>query len=139
MDIYVSVKSAGKRKAFLDKKPYTVSNDILTLKDLITDIVKIEVSSYNSKNQGESLVNFLTESEIAEQKTIGKVGFGRIYSDKKADEEEAIENALRCFEDGLFKAFKNDDELCSLDEEINLKENDVLTFIRLAFLAGSLW
>lgn len=139
MDIYVSIKSAGKKKAFLDKKVYTVSDNILTLKDLITDIVKIEVSSYNSKDDGERLVNFLTESQIEEQKTVGKIGFARVYSDKKVDEEEAIINALECFQDGLFKVFKNDDELCSLDEEINLKENDVLTFIRLAFLAGRLW
>lgn len=139
MNIYVSVKSVGKRKPFLEKKVYTLSNNIDTLQSLITEIVKIEVSNYNKKEQGESFVKFLTEKEIDEQKTVGKIGFGRVYSDKKADEQKAIQNAIECFEDGLFKVFKNDDELCLLNEEINLKENDVLTFIRLTFLAGSMW
>lgn len=43
------------------------------------------------------------------------------------------------FKDGLFRIFLNDNELSSLEENINLQENDKLTFIRLTMLSGRIW
>ena len=43
------------------------------------------------------------------------------------------------FNDGLFRIFLNDNELSSLEEKINLQENDELTFIRLTMLSGRIW
>ncbi len=85
------------------------------------------------------LVPFLTESEISDQSTAGKIGFGRIYSDKKADSKKAVETALQGFEDGLFRIIIGDVEATELDEPLTIHENDILTFIRLTFLAGRLW
>ena len=53
--------------------------------------------------------------------------------------DKAVDNALQSFEDGLYRVFLNDDELERLDEEIDVKENDTLTFIRLTMLAGRMW
>ena len=43
------------------------------------------------------------------------------------------------FNDGLFRIFLNNNELSSLEEKINLQENDKLTFIRLTMLSGRIW
>ena len=81
----------------------------------------------------------MTAQEIVDQAESGRVGFGRIFSDKKADFEAAAENALQCFEDGLVRVFQNEDELEGLDSPIEIREGDRFTFIRLTFLAGRLW
>lgn len=43
------------------------------------------------------------------------------------------------FNDRLFRIFLNGNELSSLEEKINLQENDKLTFIRLTMLSGRIW
>ena len=139
MQVLINVKSIGKRKPALAKEPYELPDNIETLKDLITTIVTKEVDKYNEGGIDEMLIPFLTEAEIADQSTVGKVGFGRLYSEKKANLEKSIEIALEAFVDGLFKVVINETEVEGLDTQVNLKENDVLTFIRLTFLAGRMW
>ena len=139
MQVFVNVKSIGKRRPALAKKPYELPDNIKTLSDLITTVTRQEVEMYNERGVDEMLIPFLTEAEIADQSNIGKVGFGRLYSEKKADLEKAIDTALEGFVDGLFKVVINETEIEDLDTQVNLQENDVLTFIRLTFLAGRMW
>jgi len=47
--VFVNVKTIGKRKPALSATPYALSKDVRTLRDLITFVVKNEVSLYNSK------------------------------------------------------------------------------------------
>jgi hypothetical protein len=82
---------------------------------------------------------FITEQETADMSEVGKVSFGNKYNEKKANSEKSVEVALQGFEDGLFKVLIGDTEIERLDSTVNLKENDVLTFIRLTFLAGRRW
>jgi len=138
MNIYLKIKSVGKRHPILDTL-YTLPDDITTLRQLIETVVRQEVEKYNNRGIDNMLVPFLTESEISDQSTAGKIGFGRIYSDKKADSKKAVETALQGFEDGLFRIIIGDVEATELDEPLTIHENDILTFIRLTFLAGRLW
>jgi len=139
MQVFINVKSIGKRKPVLTKVPYELLSDIKTLKDLITTVVTKEVEKYNERGVDEMLIPFLTAAEITDQSTVGKVGFGRLYTDKKADLEKAITVALEAFEDGLFKVVINEVEIEGLDTQVSLQEHDMLTFIRLTFLAGRMW
>ena len=139
MDVYVKLKSVGKRRPVLENTPYTLPDGISTLRQLIKAVVRQEVEKYNSRGTENMLVPFLTEDEISDQSTTGKVSFGRLYSDKKADPERAVETALLGFEDGIFKVLIGDKEATGLDSPIEIMEGDILTFIRLTFLAGSLW
>ena len=139
MQVFINVKSIGKRKLALIREPYELPEDIKTLKDLITTVASQEVEKYNARGVDEILIPFLTVAEITDQATVGKVGFGRLYSEKKANLEKSIETALEAFVDGLFKVVINETEIEDLDTEVNLKENDVLTFIRLTFLAGRMY
>ena len=139
MNIYIKLKSAGKRRLVLDNAPYTLPEGISTLRQLIETVVRQEVEKYNNRGADNMLMPFLTETEIADQSTVGKIGFGRLYSDKKADPDKAVETALQGFEDGLFRVIIGDTEATGLDEPLAIRENEVLTFVRLTFLAGRLW
>ncbi len=139
MNIYIKLKSVGKRRPVLDSTPYTLPDGIATLRQLIEAVVRQEVEKYNSRGMDNMLIPFLTEDEISDQSAVGKIGFGRIYSDKKADPQKAVETAIQGFEDGLFRVVINDVEATELDMPLSINENDTLTFIRLTFLSGRLW
>jgi len=139
MNVFIKLKSAGKRRPVLDSISYALPDGISSLRQLIETVVRQEVQKYNSRGTENILVPFLTESEIADQSTVGKIGFGSLYSDKKASPEKAVETALQGFEDGLFRVIVEGKEAADLDETLDLQENDTLTFIRLTFLAGRLW
>ena len=139
MKLFVQAKTAGKRRPALEKREYTLPDGIFTLQDLILAVVDAEVAAYNAKGTDAVVTRFLTEAEMEDGATQGKVGFGRIYSDKKADSTKAREIALQAFEDGLFRVFVNENERSVLSESAALSEGDTLTFIRFAFLSGRLW
>ena len=137
--IFVRVKALGKKKDILIPTEYTIPEGIVSLRMLLTAIVEQEVNAYNQKDMDVQMLPFLTQEQLDDQAATGKVSFGRIYSDKKADAPKAVANAIQCWEDGLVRVFQNDVELEKLDDLIQIRENDVFTFIRLTFLAGSMW
>ena len=139
MKVYVKLKSFGKRRPILDGISYIIPDGVITVKQLIEAIVVQEVDKYNERGVDEMLIPFLTEEEIENQSSVGKVGFGRLYSDKKVQPKKAKKTALLGFEDGLVRVLINDIEVVDLDEIITINENDSLTFIRLTFLSGRLW
>ena len=69
----------------------------------------------------------------------GKVAYGDPMDDRKADEEKAVENALQCFDDGIVALFADGVRYTNRKEQIPLKEQSVVTFVRLTFLAGRMW
>ena len=139
MKILVQMKAAGRKRPALENVPYELPDCTATLRELLTALVDMEVKRYNEKGTDVQMIPYLTKEEVEDQAASGKVGFGRIYSEKKADPVKAAENALQCFEDGLVRVFLEDQELTGLDEAICLKEGSRLTLIRLTFLAGRLW
>jgi len=139
MNIFINLKSTGKRKPILNKSPYQIPENITTLQQLIETITRQEVAAYNSRGVDNMLIPFLHETNISNQAEAGKIGFGRLYSEKKADPDQSVKVALQGFEDGLFKVLIGENELLELDDPVDIHEGDVLTFIRLTFLAGRLW
>ena len=139
MNVFVNLKSISKRKKGLERIPYTLPDGIGTLRGLIDAIVRLETATYNARGTDHMLVDFLTEDKIEDKATVGKVDFGRLYSENKADPERASAVAMQGFEDGLFRVLVNDAEASGLDAPLILREGDVLTFIRLTFLSGRLW
>lgn len=139
MEIYVRVKALGKRRDILAPTPYEIPDGIGSLRRLLTAVAQQEADRYNSKETDVQLIPFLTQQELEDQARAGKVSFGTIHSDKKADPQKAIENVLRCWEDGLVRVFMNGEELMQLDAPIEIPDGAVFTFMRLTFLTGSMW
>ena len=139
MKIFVNVKQIGKRKNKIDKKKYEISEKITTVKELLTEFVTINVNEFNNGFTENDIVPYLTDEKINDLSDAGKISFGVDYNGQKQDLEKAVENALQSYEDGIYRVFVNDEEMREIDCEINLKENDELTFVRLTMLAGRMW
>ncbi len=139
MQIHICVKQLGKKKKIIDHVPFTLDILPTTAKELITAIVKRNVAEYNEKKVEQPLFVHLTDEQISNQLSIGKVSFGATYNENKQDVQKAIDNALICFEDGIYKLFINETEIDSLEHELSINENDSVMFIKLTMLAGRLW
>lgn len=139
MRVFVSVKQAGKRKECITKKELVLEETPPNLIALIEIIIRINVKEYNDKSIEPSIIKYLLNDEIEAKANTGKVGFGALQVHQEVDADKAVDTALLAFEDGLFRVFIGDIEIQSLNEDISIKENDVLTFIRFTMLAGRVW
>lgn len=139
MKIFVNVKQLGKRRNAVEEKELLLEHVPATTADLIIAIVIQQVQEYNERLEQNDLLKYLTDEEIQEKATSGKVSFDVNYNGLSANAGIAIRNALQSFEDGIFRIFLNDTELESLADTIQLSEGDKLTFIRLTMLAGRMW
>lgn len=144
MEIHITVKQLGKKHPLLEEQKleiaYNESN--ISLENLLKVIVQQQVETFNAKSFEEedvdefkipqdNYLNILTDT--------GKIGFGSIYNQKRADLQKAKENVVQAFEDGMFAVFYNDEQLENLTQIIDLSLQHNFIFIRLTFLAGSYW
>ncbi|MCI9370823.1 MAG: hypothetical protein HFH65_10970 [Lachnospiraceae bacterium] len=139
MQVLVNMKKLGKRKNSITKVPYELENKPLTVRELIMETVSVCVRNYNERMENQELLTALSLAEMEDQAESGKIGFGVNYGDKKADLREAQENALQCFEDGIFRIYLGTEELKKPEDLISLEEDSELTFIRLTMLSGRMW
>ena len=146
MLLRISVKQAGKKKPVIAEREIELERP-QTLRQLLESIVTQEVAAYDAKTaentagcpQDSLIFKALTENEMEDLADTGKIGFGARYNAKQQNLEEAIDNALQSFEDGLYRVFINDEEVRQPDEPLSLQEGARLTFFRLTMLAGRLW
>jgi hypothetical protein len=127
----------------LEKQSLSIPGDLDTAENLIAHLVRENVRAYNERAVDGAFFRCLSQRELEDAVYTGKVGFGgrslqSSPNEKQADEEEAVKNALQCFEDGIFRIVLNDTELEG-KSVCALHEGDTLTFIRLVMLAGRLF
>ena len=137
MKIIINVKGLSRKKV-IHQEEVELTNKIFTTKDLITELVKINVEKFNKKIDDKDILSIMTNEYIAEAARSGKIG-DEVHGDKKANLEKALDTAYLAFEDGLYCIFINDEQSEKLDDKLNLKDGDILTFIRLTMLAGRMW
>ena len=137
MKIIINVKGLSRKKV-IHQEEIELTDKISTTKDLITELVKINVEKFNKKIDDKDILSIMTNEYIAEAARSGKIG-DEVHGDKKANLEKALDTAYLAFEDGLYCIFINDEQSEKLDDNLNLKDGDILTFIRLTMLAGRMW
>ena len=137
MKIIINVKGLSRKKV-IHQEEVELINKISTTKDLITELVKINVEKFNKKIDDKDILFIMTNEHIAEAVRSGKIG-DEVHGDKKANLEKALDTAYLAFEDGLYCIFINDEQSEKLDDNLSLKDGDILTFIRLTMLAGRMW
>ena len=140
MQVQVNVKRIGKRRNAIETRPYEIG-EVRDVGELIAAFVTAEVTRFNERAAaGETVLRYLTNEEVADAATVGKIGFGTDYSGKMQDTAAAIANAQQSFEDGIYRIFINGAEVeGALDTPVTLHENDEITFVRLTMLAGRMW
>jgi hypothetical protein len=139
MKLYVNVKQAGSRKNYITKEEIILDHKPSTLRELLGAIVTKNVADFNERLREQKLIDYLTGEEIKDKLAVGKVSFGELYNETEASLNKALEAAFLAYEDGIYRVFIGDKEAGKLDENLELKEEEVLTFIRLAMLAGRMW
>ena len=136
MQFYIKIKQLSKRRAVLEKQLFEIEDlpEKATLRDFITAVATQQVEAYNAKKHEQNVLPFLTSEQIEDGAAVGKVGFGAIYGEEKANVEKAIVNAIIAFEDGLYKIFINDNEVQHIDNEVFINKESVVMFLRLTLL-----
>ncbi len=145
--IQISGKALGRKKPlFADWSiPYPPDigegegdgdGDSLTLRDLITRIVRAEVTAFKQRQQERKLLHTLTAGDIEKGVVRGKIDSGGRNERQPGDEEESVAIALEAFEDGLFLVILDEQEQKQLDQQVFLKDDSRVTFVRLTMLAG---
>ena len=137
MKIIINVKGLSRKKV-IHQEEIELTDKISTTKDLITELVKINVEKFNKKIDDKDILSIMTNEYIAEAARSGKIG-DEVHGDKKANLEKALDTAYLAFEDGLYCIFVNDEQTEKLEDNLALKDGDVLTFIKLTMLAGRMW
>lgn len=134
--IYVQMKKLGKqKKETLKPVPFLLRAQPHNLKDLICLLVELGVDDYNARRDEGQILGYLTKNAIAAKAESGKISFD-LRGGNDANKEDAITNALTCFEDGIYRVFAGEKELTELDAVIPWTDDLVFTFIRLTMLSG---
>ena len=138
MNISVSAQSIGRKKTAVEPVKMELKSRPNTLRDLICLCVEACVERQHRRLAAPE-ETVLTAEEIDSLSQTGKIAFGVDYNGTPAKLDEAMENALQSYADGLFRVFLNGREIKGLDTALSLTENDTLAFIRLTMLAGRPW
>lgn len=134
--IYIRMKKLGKQKSTdLQPIPFELDTKPQTVRELLISLTKLGVKQYNARKDEGQILAYLTKEEIAEQAVRGKISSG-LRGGEDAKEDQAIENTIQCFEDGIYRVFAGEHELTTLSDAILWKEDMVFTFIRLTMLSG---
>lgn len=76
-----------------------------TVRELITELVKSGVAQYHKKLEQPEILKCMTKEEIEDKAQSGKISFGVVYSEKKANLAHALTmrySALRTAFTGFF-------------------------------------
>lgn len=139
--IYARMKKAGRqKKESLVPAPFELPKRPDTVRELLTALTELRVREYNGRKDQGQLLPYLTKDEILDQASEGKVSFG-VRQGADADPQKAVDNAIQCFEDGIYRVFYGEEELTGLEDPIPWKQEEesgetVFTFIRLTMLSG---
>ena len=137
----VSGKAMGRKKPLFADFSIPFPPDLgdggaLTLRDLISRVVRAEVEAFRHRQQERRLVRALTAGDIDQGVVRGKVDMGGRDLQQEVDPEEAVGTALQAFEDGLYLVIVDGQEQRELDREVYLRSDSRVAFVRLALLAG---
>lgn len=143
--VMVEARVLGRRINNLESRALQLDSlpDEPSLGDLIEQVVRAEVRSYQQRKDDERLVRFLTESEIATAAEAGRVSSGGFIDQDHAaaaatevDAQQAVETALLAHADGLFQVIVNGTPVDDQDQRLVIDEGATVMFLRLVALAG---
>lgn len=142
--MFIETRVLGKKARSLDRWSVPVppsvgegGDDELTLRALITRVVRGEVAAFDERQRERRLMRILSPTEISDGAAGGKIDPGGHSTSPVADPEVAIGAALQGFEDGLYLVVLDGIEQRDLDAQVYPTATSTLAFVRLTFLAGA--
>ena len=110
--------------------------DHLKLRDLISSIVLKEVEAFKTRQEERKLARVMSSQEIEQGAAHGKVDPGERDLQQAVHLDAAVALALQACEDGLYFVFVDEVQQNSLENEVFLKANSKVVFLRLTALVG---
>lgn len=147
MELQVQIKQAGKRQNKITTAKLLFRETPQTVEELLIFTVKATHSAHVKKtklveafeNGDVSQAILYTQEQMDDKASTGKIDFGFLKSEKTVSEKQAIETALQAFADGIVALFIDGVRYEELQEELQLKGNETITFVKLTMLAGRMW
>jgi hypothetical protein len=139
----IEARAAGKRRALIPNwqiplpPEATGRAEPLTLRSLISRIVRAEVEAFRGRQEERRLARVLSEPLIADSAARGKVDPGGRELDQQVNPEMAVATALQAFEDQLYLVLIDGREHRDLDEQVFPGPDSTITFLRLVMLSGA--
>jgi hypothetical protein len=132
----ISGKVLGKSQNLFTSWQMSLSEQPLTLAELLTQIVIAEVRAFGDRQSERRLTKVLGLVEIEAGVALGKIASGGSELEQVVDMEGAIENALQAFKDGFYLVFIDDEQQEDLTATVPLTSSSELLFLRLTPLVG---
>ena len=148
MKLMFEQKKPGRARQSIEPVEIEIDGIPSTVGDLIAATVRACVYAFNHRASHapdrdnldtDRIHNVIGNENVCDLIETGRVSFGIVYNGKTEDSDKAVINALQFYEDGIFRIFLNGNPVGVLKEEINIKDGDTLTVVRLTMLAGRLW
>ena len=139
MQIRINIKGASRRKAAVVQQVREYPDGSMTVEEFLTETVRQNVREYNERKAAGEILRLFSADVLKEKAESGKVSYGDPMDDRKADEKKAVETALQCFDDGIVALFADGVRYTERAQQMSLREQSEVTFIRLTFLAGRMW
>ena len=137
MVISVNLKKIGKKKNKIEKENFYLENNPKDVRELLIEVVKTSVNKYI--NEKDSVIDYLDLRQIKDKEEAGKITNGQSYDDRIPNLNDAIQNAISSFADGIVRIFLEGVELVDLDQELDLVDGSNITFVKMIMLAGRMW
>ena len=102
----------------------------ITIRELISERVRMEVDQYN--NRAQDYLHTLVRPSEAEETLNGY----RLKERRLVDAEKQVTIALQAFETNGYFLLIDDKQAETLDEEIELRQDMVVSFVKLTQLVG---
>ena len=139
MQIRINVKGASRRKAAVVQQIRKYPDRQMSVEEFLSETVRQNVKEYNDRKDAGEILRLFSVERLEEMAESGKVSYGSVIDDRRAEEAEAVRTALQCFEDGMVALFADGARYSELGQTIPLREGSEVTFVRLTFLAGRMW
>jgi len=141
--ITVQAKAAGRRRPLAPEfelppfEPRAEAGSPLTLRDLISRVVRAEVDRFRERQEQNEFLRALTADQIADGAARGAIrSGGSEVPPTDVDTDVAVGTALQAFEDGLYLVLIDRRQCDDLDEQVVVGADSTVTFLRLVALAG---
>lgn len=133
----VSGKVMGKAQPiFSDWQLLLEIENAITLRHLLAQIVRAEVTEFQDRQRQQRLVRVLSPTQISIGVERGKFDLGGSDLEQEVDADAAIATALQAFTDGLYVVFLDEQQQENLDDVVTLQPDSQLLFLRLVPLVG---
>jgi len=149
-NLAIQVKQIGRKKPMITKEleiDSLATDSEIKLKDLIKEIVKIEVNEFQNRlkdqkineNNKDNIFNYLSPEEIEDKAEKGKVAIDYIENKNDVNLDEAIDTAILAFEDGIYFVFIDNEKIENIGDLVKMKDDSNIMFLRLTMLAGGIF